>query len=215
MGREFGTRYLTSFQSVEYRRLWMATACSQSASWALIVARAALVLRLTDSPAWTGYVTFAAMIPSVLVSPVAGYLADRFDRRAVLAWAYVVNLADTMVLALLVATRVVEPWHVLLLASVTGCARSTQMPAAQAVARQHGAERTPPQRGFLVPSDLSRRALYGAVSDPGGALDYGASELGLLPMCWPLCFGLLHGVENPNCFQGCRGSRQGSGYIDP
>ena len=133
VGREFGTRYLTSFQSLEYRRLWTATACSQSASWALIVARAALVLRLTDSPAWTGYVTFAAMIPSVLVSPVAGYLADRFDRRAVLAWAYVVNLADTMVLALLVATRVVEPWHVLLLASVTGCARSTQMPAAQAL----------------------------------------------------------------------------------
>ncbi len=126
-------RYFTSFQSLEYRKLWMATACSQSASWALIVARAALVLRLTDSPAWTGYVTFAAMIPSVVVSPLAGYLADRFNRRTVLAWAYAVNLADALVLAILVATQLVEPWQVLLLAAVTGSARSAQMPAAQAL----------------------------------------------------------------------------------
>ena len=133
VGRGFGARYLASFQSPEYRRLWTATACSQSAAWALIVARAALVLRLTDSPAWTGYVTFAAMIPSVVISPVAGYLADRFDRRAVLAGAYLINLIDALVLALLVAGRLVEPWQVLLLATITGCARSTQMPAAQAL----------------------------------------------------------------------------------
>ena len=133
MGRGFGARYLTSFQSLEYRKLWMATACSQSASWALIVARAALVLRITDSPAWAGYVTFAAMMPSVVMSPLAGYLADRFDRRTVLAWANTVNLADSLVLALLVATRVIEPWQILLLAAVTGSARSTQMPAAQAL----------------------------------------------------------------------------------
>ena len=133
VGRGFGIRYLTSFQSLEYRKLWIATACSQSASWALIVARAALVLRLTDSPAWTGYVTFTAMIPAVVVSPLAGYLADRFNRRTVLAWAYVVNLSDALLLALLVATRIVEPWQVLILAAITGSARSTQMPPAQAL----------------------------------------------------------------------------------
>ena len=131
--REFGSRYLASLESLEFRKLWTATICSQSAAWALIVARAALVLELTGSAAWTGYVTFAAMIPTVVVSPVAGYLADRFNRRNVLACAYAVNIADNLVLALLVATRLVEPWHVLVLAAVTGSARSTQMPAAQAL----------------------------------------------------------------------------------
>ena len=133
VGRDLGFRYFASFQSFEYVKLWIATACSQSASWALIVARAALVLRLTDSPAWTGYVTFAAMIPGVVVSPLAGYLADRFSRRTVLAFAYGINVADTLVLALLVATRVIEPWQVLVLSAITGSARSTQMPAAQAL----------------------------------------------------------------------------------
>ena len=90
-------------------------------------------MQLTDSAAWTGYVTFAAMIPSVVVSPLAGYLADRFSRRTVLAYAYSLNVADNLVLAVLVVTSLVEPWHVLVLAAVTGSGRSTQMPAAQAL----------------------------------------------------------------------------------
>ena len=131
--RHLGSRYFVSLGSLEYRKLWTATVCSQSASWALIVARAALIFQLTGSAAWIGYVTFAAMIPSVVVSPLAGYLADRFNRRTVLACAYALNVADNLVLAILVATRVIEPWQMLVLAAVTGSARSTQMPAAQAL----------------------------------------------------------------------------------
>jgi MFS family permease len=117
----------------DYQKLWLATLCSQSAVWALIVARAALVLQLTGSPAWTGYVTFAAMIPSILVSPLAGYLSDRFDRRTVLACAYGINLAHIVVLAVLVVSGSVEAWHVLLLAILNGSARAAQMPSAQAL----------------------------------------------------------------------------------
>jgi len=133
LGHGIMSRYLASMEYPEYRKLWLATLCSQSASWALIVARAALVFNMTGSATWTGAVTFAAMIPSVLVSPVAGYLADRFDRRTVLAYAYLVNVGDNLVLAILVVTGLVEPWHVLILSAITGSGRSTQMPAAQAL----------------------------------------------------------------------------------
>ncbi len=131
--RSFLSRYAVSLTYLEYRKLWFATLCSQSSAWALIVARAALVLQLTDRPEWTGYVTFAAMIPSVLMSPIAGYLADRFDRRTVLAWAYSVNLAQNLLLAVLVATGLINEWYILLLSVLNGCARSTQMPAASAL----------------------------------------------------------------------------------
>lgn len=133
VGRGFNARYLPSFQSPEFRRLWIASGCSQSAYWGLIVARAALVLQLTDSAAWTGYVTFAAMIPAVAMAPIAGYMADRFDRRSVLAGAYTVSCTGAVALALVVAFQVVEAWQVLALAAITGSARSTQMPAAQAL----------------------------------------------------------------------------------
>ena len=133
LGRSISSRYLVSLRYPEYRKLWLATLCSQSSAWALIVARAALVLHLTGDPAWTGYVTFAAMIPAVLVSPFAGFLADRFDRRTVLAYAYLVNLSHNMLLAILVAGGWINEWHVLLLAILNGSARSTQMPAASAL----------------------------------------------------------------------------------
>ncbi len=107
--------------------------CSQSSAWALIVARAALVLQVTGSTTWVGVVTFAAMVPSVLMSPVSGFLADRFDRRTVLIYAYSLNLSHNLLLAVLVATGSIEAWHLVVLAVVNGSARSSQMPPAQAL----------------------------------------------------------------------------------
>ncbi len=132
-GTSFGSRYIASLRYPEYRKLWMASICSQSAAWALIVARAALVLEETDSAAWTGLVTFAAMIPAVLFAPIAGYLADRFNRRHVLAGAYMVNLGHNILLAVFVATGNINEWHILGLAVLNGSARASQMPPAQAL----------------------------------------------------------------------------------
>ncbi len=132
----------------EYRRLWFATAFSQSSAWALIVARAALALNETGSSSAAGIVTFAAMMPSVVMSPIAGYLADRFDRRKVLAAAYSVNLAQNLILAMLVITGNIEFWHLVILSTVNGFARATQMPAAQA----------------LLPNLVPKRILVNAVA---------------------------------------------------
>ena len=141
-------RYFAALGYLEYRKLWTATVCSQSSAWALIVARMALVLQLTGSATWTGAVTFAAMIPAVLMSPIAGYLADRFNRRTVLLGAYTVSLSLSLLLAILVVTGAVNQWHVLILAVFDGSARSSQMPAAQA----------------LLPNTLPKEHLFNAVS---------------------------------------------------
>ena len=133
LGKRVGAQYLASFQQPGYGRMWLASLCSSSSAWALIVARAAIVLELTGSAAWTGYVTFAAMIPSVIVSPIAGYLADRYDRRTVMAWSYGVNLVHNLLLAFLVAAGSIEPWYLLVLAVVNGTSRSVQTPSSQAL----------------------------------------------------------------------------------
>lgn len=129
----FTSRMLGALQHAEFRRLWAATAFSQSSAWALIVARAALALNETGTASAAGIVTFVAMIPSVVMSPVAGYLADRFDRRRVLAAAYGVNLVQNAILAALVITGTLEFWQLVVLSTVNGFARATQMPAAQAL----------------------------------------------------------------------------------
>ncbi len=126
-------RYLPALAYPDFRRLWYASVLSHSSHWALIVARGALVKVMTDSDLWVGMVTFAAMIPAVIVTPFAGYLADRFDRRTVMAWAAAINVAQNLMLALLVVTGSIEPWHLGLLAILNGSARATQMPATQAL----------------------------------------------------------------------------------
>ena len=147
-GRSLSSRYLSSLHYPEFRKLWVATISSQSSAWALIVARAALVLHITERAEWTGYVTFAAMIPSIVVTPFAGFLADRFDRRKVLAFAYAINLGHNLLLAVLVASGSINEWQVLLLAILNGCARAIQMPAAQA----------------LLPNTVPRERIINAVS---------------------------------------------------
>ena len=132
-GRLVGGRYLGALAFPDFRRLWLASVCSHSSHWALIIARGALVKLLTDSDLWVGMVTFAAMVPAVIVTPFAGLLADRFDRRTVMAWAAGINLTHNLLLAILVVTGSIEAWHLGLLALVNGCARSAQMPATQAL----------------------------------------------------------------------------------
>ena len=104
-----------------------------AAAWALIVARGWLIYVLSDSSLWVGVVTFAAMIPRVLVTPFSGYLADRFDRRSVMASMFAVNLVHNLVLAVLVLIGGIEVWHLVVLAFVNGSARAAAMPAGGAL----------------------------------------------------------------------------------
>ena len=88
------SRYLAALEYKDYRWLWLAAMSGASAYWALIVARGVLVLEMSGSSGMVGIVTFAAMAPRFIIPPVAGYLADRFNRRDVLATVYELNALD-------------------------------------------------------------------------------------------------------------------------
>jgi MFS family permease len=118
----------------DFRHMWMANASAQAAAWALIVTRGWLVFDQTHSTLSVGLTTFAAMGPMVVIPPLAGVLADRFDRRTVLAWTYLVNLGHNLVLATLALTGVLDFWMILVLSLVNGIGRAVQMPTSQALA---------------------------------------------------------------------------------
>ena len=135
-------RFLLALQYQDYRNLWIATTFSASAAWALIIARGWLTFDLTGSSSWVGLVTFAAMLPQVFSSPIAGFLADRFDRVRVLQWAFALNMANNSLLAVLVMNGVDSPWILVLLALVNGTLRASQMTVSTAlvpnlVAKEH------------------------------------------------------------------------------
>ncbi|WP_199432172.1 MFS transporter [Qaidamihabitans albus] len=67
-----------------FRRLWLAALFSETAEWILQVALPLYVYLRTGSAASTAATMVLGLLPAVALSPVAGLLADRCDRRLVL-----------------------------------------------------------------------------------------------------------------------------------
>ena len=72
--------------------MWFASLLSSSGTWLQNVAVPFVVFRLTGSGVWLGVTGFLSYVPMVLTGPLAGSIADRFDRRRVLI---VCGLAQT------------------------------------------------------------------------------------------------------------------------
>ncbi len=92
-----------------------------------------LVLELTNSPARLGLIGAISGLPTLFLAVVAGVLADRLDRRRLLARTYAIGAFVAAVLAILTTTGVVEYWHVAVVAFVGGVLVTVQMPAGQAI----------------------------------------------------------------------------------
>ncbi|MEV4313705.1 MFS transporter [Actinocrispum sp. NPDC049592] len=84
----------------DFRLLWFARLISQLGSWLLVVAVPAHVFTLTGSLAATGLTLAAEFLPPVVLGPVAGVLADRWDRRRVMICADIVRAAAIALLSL-------------------------------------------------------------------------------------------------------------------
>ena len=132
MLRAFAGRFGAALAYPDFRALWTANAFAQAAAWGLIVTRGWLIYRETESSFLVGVATFAALGPQFIVPPIVGVLADRMDRRTILAWTYAVNSAQSGLLVVLALTGALEIWMLILLSVVNGVARSAQMPTSQA-----------------------------------------------------------------------------------
>jgi MFS family permease len=76
-----------------FRRLLVALAVSQAGDWLYNVALLAFVYERTHSAAWVAATTAVRVVPVVVLGPVGGVLADRFDRRRIMIASDVARLA--------------------------------------------------------------------------------------------------------------------------
>ena len=65
----------------DFRNLYLAQVISFGGDWFLVVALFGLVLELTGSPVMVALVVVAQLLPYVVLSPFAGALVDRLDRK--------------------------------------------------------------------------------------------------------------------------------------
>jgi MFS family permease len=123
-----------ALQNTNYR-LWAGGALvSNTGTWMQRIAQDWLVLTvLTDnSGVAVGITTGLQFAPMLFLAPIAGVVADRFDRRKVLIATQVGSGVLALILGLLVITEMGQLWHVYVLATLLGIVAAIDSPARQA-----------------------------------------------------------------------------------
>lgn len=122
-----------AFQFRQYRYFWLAAAFSNIGMWALIYGRLWLMHSLTDSPLMVGLVTTASLGPVILFSLWGGTVADRVNRLRMVQCTRGLFALLAILTGALIATGVVEPWHVVAISVATGVLLAFDIPSRSAM----------------------------------------------------------------------------------
>ena len=122
---------LRAFAHRDFRLFFAGQLVSLVGTWMQSVAQAWLVLELTNSPFRLGLVSALQFTPMLLLSFLAGALADRLPKRRLLVATQSVLAAQALTLAALVGLGQVQYWHVALMATVYGLGNTLDIPARQ------------------------------------------------------------------------------------
>jgi len=89
------------------------------------------VYRLSSSVFLLGVVAFASRIPTFLLAPVAGVLADRWNRHRLLILIQSLAMVQAFVFSFLVLSGAITVWLIILLGLFLGCVNSFDIPVRQ------------------------------------------------------------------------------------
>ena len=111
-----------------FSRLLASEALFDIGAVARTAAQSWVMYELTGSNLWVGLASGMRSIP-ILVFPIfAGAIADRFDKRRLLAFVRIGLAIVSIVQALFIALDIIEPWHMLALALAAGSVVAFAMP---------------------------------------------------------------------------------------
>src|ERR1039457_3764569 len=115
-----------------FRLFFFGQLISLTGTWMQNTAQSWLVYDLTKSKLLLGIVAAVGSAPMLLFSLWGGSVADRHPKRLVLLWRQGGMMLLAFVFAVLVCSKLVQPWHILVLAALGGVAMAFDMPARQA-----------------------------------------------------------------------------------
>ncbi len=122
---------LRALRHRNFKRFWFGALISNSGTWLQNLTVPYVVLEITDAATWVGIAAFAGIFPAVILGPVAGNLADRFDRRMVLVVGQVAAALAAGVLWLAWVQGVRNPYAVVALAALSGVIGGFTLPTWQ------------------------------------------------------------------------------------
>ena len=116
-----------------FRLFFIGQGISLVGTWLTKVATAWLVYRLSGSAWLLGVLAFASQIPTFLLSPLAGVMVDRWDRRRVLLATQALSMLQSALLAGLALGGVIQVWEVVALNVLQGLIDAFDMPVRQSM----------------------------------------------------------------------------------
>jgi len=124
-------RLLRALRHRNYRLFFSGQSVSLVGTWITRIATSWLVYRLTGSALLLGVVGFCGQIPTLVLSPFAGVLVDRFDRHRILVITQFFSMLQSLALALLALPGIIKVWEILALQVVQGVINAFDTPARQ------------------------------------------------------------------------------------
>ena len=128
--------YPRRYGALHYRNftlLWWGLIVSNMGTWMQNVANGWLILQLTNSPLWLGFLGLSFAVPMIILPPFAGAVVDRVHRVRLLFFTQSMQLVTAVLLAILTWSGRVQVWHILLASFVGAALLAFDNPARQAL----------------------------------------------------------------------------------
>ncbi|MBN3961192.1 MFS transporter [Nostoc sp. NMS8] len=123
---------LRAFSSRNFRLYYTGQAISLIGTSMTQVATSWLVYRLSDSPWLLGLVGFASQIPTLLLIPLGGIIADRWNRHQILLVAQILGMLQSLALTWLALSGTINIEYIAILGVLQGIINAFDIPTRQA-----------------------------------------------------------------------------------
>ena len=121
-----------AFKYHNYRLYFSGQMISVIGTWIQRIAMSWLIYRITGSAWLLGIVGFTSQIPSLILSPVVGVIADRQNRLQLIIITQCLAMLQAFVVAALTISNTIQVWHIISLSLFLGVVSAFDMPTRQA-----------------------------------------------------------------------------------
>ena len=193
-----------------FRKFWLGLLFNDAALAIEPLALGWLVLDITNSPLWVGISAGVAGVGMTLFSPVAGVLADRYNRKHLLILSLLVQSLAAIILGILLLMDFLQLYHALLFSFVSGLTGSVKFSCKMALTLDL-AGRNNLLKG--IAANFFSMTIMGVIAPLAGGLILAESGMGqafllvgALLLVSLMVVSLLKGIESPQY--------RGSSHVD-
>lgn len=115
-------RMFDTLKNRAFRRLWFDSWFFFTCRWMDLAVLSWLVLELTNSASQVALLGIFRMVPMFLLGLVTGSLADRYPKKRMLIASHALGVTASSVLAVIIFTGAIQPWHTFIYMFLTGTA---------------------------------------------------------------------------------------------